>query len=159
MLGCDFMDNERFDALARRLGARAHRRDALKWLAAGALSSTGFARLAKSASTQATPGGLGDPCEMVEGSCQAPYTCFEAICDLPRGCVGEGQPCVDAFPCCPDEGTSCVDGICAAPSEVLPATGIGLPDDTSRVAGLGLAAAAALVAGKLIRDRDRDPGL
>jgi hypothetical protein len=41
----------------------------------------------------------------------------------------------------------------------LPATGVGLPHDTSRVAGLGLAAAAVLVAGKLIRDKERDSEL
>ena len=133
--------------------------DALKWLAASALASTGLAREGTGAGAQPTPGDFGDPCEMVEGSCRAPYTCFEAICDLPRGCVGDGQPCVEDFPCCADEGTSCVDGICAAPSEVLPAAGVGLPHDTSRVAGLGLAAAAVLVAGKLIRDKERDPEL
>jgi hypothetical protein len=159
MLGCGFMDNDRFDALARDLGARAHRRDALKWLAVSALSSVGVARSANHAGAQATPGGFGDPCEMVAGSCEAPYTCFEAICDLPRGCVGEGQPCVDDFPCCAEEGTTCVDGICAPPAEVLPATGIGLPHDTSQVAGVGLAAAAVLVAGKLIRDKERDSEL
>jgi hypothetical protein len=97
---------------------------------------------------------------LVDGSCQAPYTCFEAICDLPRGCVGEGLPCVDDFPCCEDAGLTCVDGICAVPLETtLPATGIGIPHDTERMAGLALAGAAVLVAGKLIRDKERDPEL
>jgi hypothetical protein len=156
MLGCDFMDNERFDALTRGLGARSNRRTALRWLGAAALTAAGVRRATEAAAAQATPGGYGDPCEQVAGSCQAPYTCFEAICDLPRGCVGEGQPCVDDFPCCEDEGTSCIDGICAVAAVHLPDTGVGLPDDTSRVAGLGLAAAAVLVAGKLIRDKERD---
>jgi hypothetical protein len=156
MLGCEFMDNERFDALTRGLGARANRRDALRWLGVAALAATGIRGTTETAAAQSTRGGYGDPCEPVAGSCQAPYTCFEAICDLPRGCVGEGQPCVDDFPCCADEGTSCIDGICAVAEIQLPATGVGLPDDTSRVAGLGLAAAAVLVAGKLIRDKERD---
>lgn len=156
MLGGTFMDNERFDALARGLGARGNRRDAVRWIGGAALAIAGIGGAAGVAAAQTTPGGYGDPCEMVEGSCQAPYTCFEAVCDLPRGCVGEGQPCVDNFPCCEDEGTSCIDGICAVAEVQLPATGVGLPDDTSRVAGLGLAAAAVLVAGKLIRDKERD---
>jgi len=41
----------------------------------------------------------------------------------------------------------------------MPSTGVGFPRDTSRVAGLGLAAAAVLVASKLIRDKERDPEL
>lgn len=159
MLGCELMDNERFDALTRGLGARANRREAVRWLGAAALTAAGLSRLTETAGAQATPGDYGDPCEPVAGSCQAPYTCFETICDLPRGCVGAGQPCVDDFPCCEDEGTSCIDGICAVAEPRLPATGVGLPDDTSRVAGLGLAAAAVLVAGKLIRDKERDSEL
>ncbi len=154
------MDNQRFDALTRGLGARANRRDAMKWIGAAALGALGVSRLSQTAAAQTTPGGFGDPCEMVEGSCQAPYTCFEATCDLPRGCVGNGQPCVDDFPCCEDEGLTCVDGICAvATGTSLPATGVGIPDDTGRVAGLALAGAAVLVAGKLIRDKERDPEL
>jgi hypothetical protein len=156
MLGCEFMDNERFDALTRGLGARANRREAMRWLGAAALIAAGITRGTVDAGAQTTPGAYGDPCEHFAGSCQAPYTCFEAVCDLPRGCVGEGQPCVEDFPCCEDEGTICIDGICAVPEPQLPATGVGLPDDTSRVAGLGLAAAAVLVAGKLIRDKERD---
>ena len=150
------MDKERFDALTRGLGARATRRDALRWLGASALAAVGVSGMTVPVRAQTTPGGFGDPCELVEGSCEAPYTCFEAICDLPRGCVGAGQPCVADFPCCEDEGTVCLDGICAVPTTELPATGVGIPDDTSRVAGLGLAAAAVLVAGKLIRDKERD---
>ena len=65
------------------------------------------------AASTGTCAGSGEPCEMVEGSCCAPYTCFEAICDIPRGCVGEGLPCVDDFPCCDDEGLTCLDGVCA----------------------------------------------
>jgi hypothetical protein len=156
MLGCDFMDNERFDALTRGLGERSDRRTALRWLGVAALTVAGTRRASETAAAQPAPGGYGDPCEQVEGSCQAPYTCFEAICDLPRGCVGLGQPCVDDFPCCEDEGTNCIDGICAVAGVQLPATGVGLPDDTSRVAGLGLAAAAVLGAGKLLRDKERD---
>jgi hypothetical protein len=150
------MDNERFDALTRGLGARANRRAVLRWLGAATLTAAGIRGVTETTAAQTSPGGYGDPCEQITGSCQAPYTCFEATCDLPRGCVGEGQPCVDDFPCCDDEGTSCIDGICAVPEIQLPATGVGLPDDTSRVAGLGLAAAAVLVAGKLIRDKERD---
>lgn len=154
------MDKQRFDALARGLAARSDRRAALKWIGAAALSSFGFSDLAVQAAAQPTPGGLGDPCEMVEGSCQAPYTCFEALCDLPRGCVGAGQPCVEAFPCCEDEGLVCVAGICAVPQGTsLPVTGIGIPHDSERVAGLALAGAAVIVAGKLIRDKERDPEL
>jgi hypothetical protein len=112
------------------------------------------------AGAQTDPGTYGDPCEMVEGSCQAPYTCFEAMCDLPRGCVGSGQPCVDDFPCCADEGLVCVEGICTvATGTSLPATGVGIPHDTERIAGLAIAGAAVLVAGKLIRDKERDPEL
>ncbi len=158
--GAMFMDTQRFDALARGLGTRANRRDAIRWIGAAALSSFGVARIAEPAAAQATPGTYGDPCELVEGSCQAPFTCFEAICDLPRGCVGDGQPCVDGFACCDDEGLTCLDGICAVPTGTsLPATGVGIPRDTERVAGLALAGAAVVVAGKLIRDKERDPEL
>jgi hypothetical protein len=154
------MDKQRFDALARGLGARATRREALRWMGAAALGSLVLSRTTNAAGAQAEPGTYGDPCELVAGSCQAPYTCFEAICDLPRGCVGEGLPCVDDFPCCEDEGLTCVDGICTVPLETtLPATGIGIPHDTERIAGLALAGAAVLVAGKLIRDKERDPEL
>jgi hypothetical protein len=74
--------------------------------------------------------------------------------------VGEGQPCVDDFPCCEDEGLTCVQGICAVPIETsLPATGIGIPHDTERVAGIALAGAAVVVAGKLIRDKESDQEL
>ena len=153
------MDKQQFDALARGLGARATRRDALRWMGAAVLGSLGASRLTPAAA-QTEPGTYGDPCELVDGSCQAPYTCFEAICDLPRGCVGAGQPCVDSFPCCADEGLTCIDGICALATETsLPATGIGIPHDTERIAGLALAGAAVLVAGKLIRDKERDPEL
>ncbi len=41
----------------------------------------------------------------------------------------------------------------------IPSAGGTISRDTSRVAGIGLAAAAVLVAGKLIRDKDRDPEL
>ncbi len=156
------MDKQRFDALARGLGARASRREAIKWLGAAALGSAGISRFAGATLAQSTPGTYGDSCEMVEGSCRAPYTCFEAMCDLPRGCVGEGLPCVDDFPCCEDEGLTCVDGICVIPVETsLPATGIGvsMPHDTERVAGIALAGAAVVVAGKLIRDNESDPEL
>jgi hypothetical protein len=154
------MDNQRFDALTRGLGARANRRDAMRWIGAGLLATLGLSRAAEAGAAQAIPGTLGDPCEMVEGSCQAPYTCFEAICDLPRGCVGEGQPCVAEFACCEDEGLVCIDEICAVPTgTALPATGIGIPDDSGRVVGLALAGAAVVVAGKLIRDKERDPEL
>ncbi len=153
------MDNERFDALARGLGARANRREAVRWLGASALALAGAGRARSPIAAQTTSGEYGDPCEPVDGSCAAPYTCFEESCDLPRGCVSVGQPCVDDFPCCEDEGTICIDGTCPAPSPQLPAAGVGLPDDTSRVAGLGLAAAAVLVAGKLIRDKERDTEL
>lgn len=154
------MDTQRFDALTRGFGTRATRREALRWIGAGVLGSLGFSRLATVARAQAEPGTYGDPCEPVDGSCQAPYTCFEAMCDLPRGCVGNGQPCVDDFPCCADEGLTCVEGICTVATETsLPATGIGIPHDTERVAGLALAGAAVLVAGKLIRDKERDPEL
>jgi len=154
------MENQRFDALARGLAARATRRDALKWIGAAALGSFGAARIAQPLAAQTTPGGFGDPCELVEGSCQAPYTCFEAVCDLPRGCVGDGLPCVDDFPCCDDEGLTCSDGMCVVPlGTSLPATGVGIPDDNRRVAGLALAGAAVVVAGKLIRDKERDPEL
>ena len=132
----------------------------MKWIGGAALGAIGISRIAQPTGAQSTPGTYGDPCELVVGSCQAPYTCFEAICDLPRGCVGDGQPCVDDFPCCEDEGLTCVEGICAMATETsLPATGVGIPDDTGRVAGLALAGAAVLVAGKLIRDKERDPEL
>lgn len=152
------METERFDALARGLGTRAHRRDAIKWIGAAALGSIGLSRIAQPVAAQTSPGTFGDACELVEGSCQAPFTCFEAICDLPRGCVGGGQPCVDGFPCCDDEGLTCIDGTCAVPANTsLPATGVGIPHDTERVVGLTLAGAAVVVAGKLIRDKERDP--
>lgn len=41
----------------------------------------------------------------------------------------------------------------------LPTGLVDVSHDTERVAGLGLAAAAVLVAGKLIRDKERDPEL
>lgn len=153
------MDNQRFDRLTRGLGTRANRREAVRWLAWSAVGALGLSRLPQPVAAGPTPGGFGDPCELLDGSCQAPFTCFEGVCDLPRGCVGDGQPCVAAFPCCADEGLSCVAGICAVAPGSLPATGMGFPDDTERVAGLGLAAAAMLVAGKLIRDKERDPEL
>jgi len=127
---------------------------------AAALGVMGVTGGVLAAAAQSTPGAFGDLCEPIAGSCQAPYTCFEAICDLPRGCVGDGQPCVDNFPCCADEGLTCVEGICAVATETsLPATGVGIPDDGHRVAGLALAGAAVVVAGKLIRDKERDPEL
>ncbi|MCA9859521.1 MAG: hypothetical protein KC438_07360, partial [Thermomicrobiales bacterium] len=96
----------------------------------------------------------------VEGSCASPYTCFEGACDLPRGCVGEGQRAVSDFSCCEEDGLVDIDGICTVPVETtLPATGIGIPDDTEQVAGLAIAGAAVLVASKLIRDKERDPEL
>lgn len=154
------MDTKRFDALTRGLGARANRRDALKWMGAVALGTLGVSRMPNSVRAQTATGMYGDPCELKVGSCQAPYTCFEATCDLPRGCVGEGQPCVADFPCCEDEGLVCGDGICAvAAGASLPATGVGFPDDTRQVAGLALAGAAVLVAGKLIRDKEHDAEL
>ena len=74
--------------------------------------------------------------------------------------MGEGQPCVDGFPCCNDEGLTCLNGICAVPANPsLPAAGVGIPQDTERVVGLTLAGAAVLVAGKLIRDKESDPEL
>ncbi len=156
------MDNQRFDALTRGLGARTSRREAMKWIGAATLGAFGLSlsHIAKPASAQSTPGGFGDPCDMVEGSCQTPYTCFEGTCDLPRGCVSEGLPCVEDFPCCADEGLTCMEGICAGvPSTILPATGVGIPDDSRRAAGLALAGAAVVVAGKLIRDKERDTEL
>jgi len=45
------------------------------------------------------------------------------------------------------------------PDSAIPSAGGTISADTSRVAGIGLAAAAVLVAGKLIRDKDRDPEL
>lgn len=155
------MDTQRFDALTRGLGARATRRSALRWIGAMALGSIGLARQAAArAQAEPEPGTYGDPCEIFEGSCQAPFTCFEAVCDLPRGCVGAGQPCVADFPCCADEGLACIEGVCAVETETsLPSAGVGIPNDTGRVAGLALAGAAVLVAGKLIRDNERDPEL
>lgn len=114
MLGCEFMDNERMDAPARGMGARANRRQALRWIGAAALTTVGLARVAAPAGAQSASQRTGDTCE---------------------------------------------NGACAEPPSQLPATGVGLPEDTSRVAGLGLAAAAVLVAGKLIRDKERDPEL
>lgn len=153
------MNERRIDTLARGMGAQANRRQAIRWLAAAALAGLGWTRAASPATAQSVPGTLGDPCELVAGSCQAPYTCFEGLCDLPRGCVGEGLPCVDAFPCCFEDGLTCIDGICAIADTSLPATGIGMPSDPERAAGLALAAAAVVVAGKLIRDKERDPEL
>lgn len=127
MLGCEKVNDLGFDMLARRMGARATRRDAIRWLGRGMLVSLGVAWVAQPAAAQTSQGALGDACEQVEGSCQDPYVCFDGVCS-------ESQP-------------------------QLPATGVGLPDDTSRVAGLGLAAAAVLVAGKLIRDKEHDPEL
>lgn len=158
------LDDVRFDNLTRTLGATRTRRSAIKLAATsivGVFSAMSSLPNVIPASAQAgsTCAAGGAACEMVEGSCCAPYTCFEAICDIPRGCVGTGLPCVDDVPCCTDEALSCVDGICAPATDVLPAAGVGIPHDTGRVAGLGLAAAAVLVAGKLIRDKERDPEL
>ncbi len=52
----------------------------------------------------------------------------------------------------------CINGICTVPANTsLPATGVGIPHDTERVVSLALAAAAVLVAGRLIRNGDQDP--
>lgn len=114
MLGCNFMENERFDTPPRGLGARANRRQALRWIGTMVLATTGLARVAAPAGAQSTSQITGE---------------------------------------------SCASGSCAEPPSQLPATGVGIPDDTSRVAGLGLAGAAVLVAGKLIRDKERDTDL
>ncbi|CAN5671937.1 hypothetical protein BH23CHL5_BH23CHL5_17500 [soil metagenome] len=131
------MDKNRFDDLARAMAEGASRRTVLKGLTGGLLAGAAATVLpvGRLVAAQTTGGLLGDECDFeVEGACQSPYTCFEALCDIPRGCVGEGLPCVDVFPCCEDEGTTCIDGICAVPmvddaggevAETLPSTGIG----------------------------------
>ena len=105
MLGGTFMDEERFDALARGRRARCNRRDALRAFGAVALAAAGIRQFGGSASASPAP------------------TSREPV---------EHQ---------------------------LPGALVDVSHDTERVAGLGFAAAAIVVAGKLIRDKDGDPDL
>src|SRR5680860_981008 len=107
------MDRDRFDNLAKAMARGVSRRDVLRGMLGGVAAGAAITVMPKLAIAQDTCAGSGDECEMVEGSCCSPYTCFEAICGIPRGCVGEDLPCVDDYPCCEDEGLSCVDGVCA----------------------------------------------
>src|SRR5680860_580722 len=149
------MDRDRFDNLAKAMARGVSRRDVLRGMLGGVAAGAAITVMPKLAIAQDTCAGSGDECEMVEGSCCSPYTCFEAICGIPRGCVGEDLPCVDDYPCCEDEGLSCVDGVCAVAvddagddvggeTSTLPDTGAG--DSNTTNTWLGALAAGGLVA-------------
>jgi len=158
------MDTGRFDDLARAMAKGASRRDVLRGILGGAVAGAAVTVMPEAVDAQETCAGSGEACEMVEGSCCAPYTCFEAICDIPRGCVGAGQPCVDDFPCCADEGLTCVGDVCAvavadAGEEVvtLPETGIGDAGSSSGWLGALAAGSAVAVAASVLRRNKEQP--
>jgi hypothetical protein len=102
---------------------------------------------------------------MVEGSCCEPYTCFEAKCSIPRGCVGEELSCVDDYPCCEDEGLTCVDGVCAVAGTTasgetvttVTTAGVGDPPTSSGWLGILAAGGAMAAAATVLRRNRRDP--
>jgi hypothetical protein len=167
------MDKNRFDGLAKALAQGTSRRDVLRGMMGGVAAGAAITIMPRSvgaalqddedANLEEICAGSGEACEMVEGSCCEPYTCFEGICDIPRGCVGEGLPCVDDFPCCEDEGLTCVDGICAVETEAaggqieeLPNTGVGDAGGANGWFGV-IAAGGAIAAATALRRNREEP--
>jgi len=164
------MDKNRFDDLAKAMARGASRRDVLRGMLGGVAAGAAITVMPEMVGAQDTCAGSGEACEMVEGSCCEPYTCFEAICDIPRGCVGEGLTCVDDFPCCDDEGLSCVDGFCAlavdaagddddtgGEAATLPSTGVGDGESPSGWLGAVAAGGAVAVAASVLRRNKEQP--
>jgi hypothetical protein len=77
------MDHQRFDDIARQLGHDRSRRDVFRLLAGGlAAGLLGVAGRGRAAAQ--TCGALGDACTDNTDCCSG-LTCFEAVCDNPKG--------------------------------------------------------------------------
>lgn len=98
------MDGQRFDELARALGAGASRRRVLKGLLAG-LAATGL---------QANRSFAQETCDTDE-DCATGETCIEGVCQAV--CAGETEVCETGDDCC--DGLICVQeggpGLCQSP--------------------------------------------
>jgi hypothetical protein len=77
--------------------------------------------------------GPGEHCTDPSQCCQG-YTCFEAVCDNPRGCFGPGDPCTASTDCC--EGSCSSDGRCYCSDPARPEIGCSCDaSDTSACGG------------------------
>jgi hypothetical protein len=104
------MKTNRFDEMTKQLAAGRSRRDLLRMMIGGA-AAIAAVRVVDRVEAQGTcVFETGASCESNANCCE-PYVCFEAQCDIPKGCVDPGQLCVDDFPCC--DGSLCVEGVCS----------------------------------------------